>query len=222
MLWSEKILDLFKHLKIPATLPPGVVILNPYKEEEIFTLCEKFYRQYYYDNNNRVLIVGINPGRFGGGLTGIPFTDPIKLETICNIPNDLKKKSELSSDFIYQVIESLGGVKIFYSKFYFSSVSPLGYTWNGKNLNYYDIPELQSALIPFIKNCLMEQINFGLSKEFCFVLGEGKNYSFMCNLNQETKLFNKLIPLPHPRFIMQYKRKKLNQFIQKYKNALSI
>lgn len=221
MLWSEKILDLFKHLKISATLPPGVVVLNPYKEKEVFKLCKKFYAQYYSDNHTRTLIIGINPGRFGGGLTGIPFTDPIKLETICRIPNNLKKKSELSSDFIYRLIESLGGPAQFYSRFYFSSVSPLGFTRNGRNLNYYDIPELQLALLSFIKNSLMEQINFGLSKEVCFVLGEGKNFAFLNLLNQETKLFKKLVPLPHPRFIMQYKRKKLNQYIQEYSSTLS-
>ena len=160
MLWSEKILDLFKHLKISATLPSEVVVLNPHKEKEVFKLCEEFYRKYYSDNHNRTLIIGINPGRFGGGLTGIPFTDPIKLETVCGIPNDLKKKRELSSDFIYQVIESLGGPALFYSRFYFSSVSPLGFTRKSKNLNYYDIPELQSAIMSFIKKSLMGQNQF--------------------------------------------------------------
>lgn len=222
MLWSENILDLFKHLKIETRLPRGVEVLNPYQDRTVFHLCEKFYRQYYADSDSRTLIIGINPGRFGGGLTGIPFTDPIKLESICNIPNNLKKKSELSSDFIYQVIKRMGGPSNFYSKFYFSSVSPLGFTLEGKNLNYYDIPRLQTQLLPFIKDCLARQLDFGLNREVCFVLGEGKNFVFMTKLNEEIKAFKKLIPLSHPRFIMQYKRKQLNNFIIEYSKKLSL
>jgi hypothetical protein len=222
MLWSENILDLFKHLEITTVLPAGVVVLNPYKEKGVFQLCEKFYQQYYNDNKSRKLIIGINPGRFGGGLTGIPFTDPVKLENICGIPNKLKKKSELSSDFIYQIIESMGGPSVFYSNFYFSSVSPLGFTMNGKNLNYYDVPKLQSSLLPFIKSCLGKQIKFGIDREVCFILGEGKNFAFMNKLNDEIEFFKKIVPLSHPRFILQYKRKKLNQYIQDYKRKLSV
>ncbi len=40
---------------------------------------------------HRYLILGINPGRFGGGITGIPFTDPIRLQNICGIENDFQK-----------------------------------------------------------------------------------------------------------------------------------
>ena len=34
--------------------------------------------------------------------------------------------------------------------------------------------------------------------------------------------FEKIIPLSHPRFIMQYKRKKLDEYLNMYKNALAI
>jgi hypothetical protein len=222
VIWSEKILDLFKHLEITTKLPNGVVVLNPYQDAETFDLCRKFYTKYYNDDLSRSLIIGINPGRFGGGLTGIPFTDPLILETYCGISNTLQKRAEISSDFIYQVIDELGGLENFYSRFYFSSVSPLGFTKDNKNLNYYDIPALQSALIPFIKKFLFKQVAFGLNTEVCFVLGEGKNYMFMNKLNQELKIFNRLIPLSHPRFIMQYKKKQLKSYIQEYKKKLSI
>ena len=49
----------------------------------------------------RHLLLGINPGRFGGGVTGIPFTDPIRLQNVCGIENNFEKKQELSSVFIY-------------------------------------------------------------------------------------------------------------------------
>ena len=217
---SENILRFFRQLNIETPLPKGVEVLNPYRDENTFKLCEQFYRKYYHDERERHLIIGINPGRFGGGLTGIPFTDPHKLEAICKIPNTLHKKSELSADFIYSVITAFGGPENFYPKFYFSSVSPLGFTKDGKNLNYYDLPQLQSALKPFIIECMKMQLSFGLNKETCFILGEGKNYVFMNALNQEFQFFKKLVPLSHPRFIMQYKRKKLKNYIEQYVNAL--
>ena len=126
-MFADSILQFLKQLKITTPLPKGVEVLNPYRNEITYALCEQFYNKYYGDNNNRRLILGINPGRHGAGLTGIPFTDPIKLEMYCGIPNNLPKKSELSADFIYQMILAYGGLEQFYGKFHFSAVSPLGF-----------------------------------------------------------------------------------------------
>jgi hypothetical protein len=41
-------------------------------------------------------------------------------------------------------------------------------------------------------------------------------------LNERYHFFEQIIPLPHPRFIMQYRRKKLDQFIQLYLRRLGI
>jgi hypothetical protein len=212
----QSILNFLKELSIDTKLPKDVAMLNPYRDQNVFSLCEKFYKKFYGDNNPRIAILGINPGRLGGGLTGIPFTDPIKLQSACNIENDLQKRAELSADFIHQVIAAYGGLQKFYSKFYFSSVSPLGFTKDGKNLNYYDIPALENELKPFILQSLRTQLNFGLSRKICFVLGEGKNFQYIKSLNAEYGFFEQLVPLAHPRFVMQYKRKQLTYYIQDY------
>jgi len=48
--------------------------MNPFREfEQTLVVADEFYHKYYNDYNSRLLILGINPGRFGGGLTGIPF-----------------------------------------------------------------------------------------------------------------------------------------------------
>src|SRR5688500_11453194 len=137
MTLADQILSFYKSLKLSISLPEGVQVLNPFQNPDVFSLCEKFYRQFYNDSQPRKIIMGINPGRLGGGTTGIPFTDPVKLEKNCGISNSLPKKPELSADFIYTMIESFGGSQLFYSKFLFSSVSPLGFTKDGLNLNYY-------------------------------------------------------------------------------------
>lgn len=164
--------------------------------------------------------MGINPGRLGGGTTGIPFTDPVKLEKICGIPNLLPKKTELSADFIYTLIAACGGSQLFYSKFLFSSVCPLGFTKDGINMNYYDDKSLEQKTREFIIASIQSQLKFPVDREICFCMGEGKNYTYLMKLNSEHSFFKKIIPLPHPRFIMQYKRKKLPEFVSLYSEKL--
>jgi len=216
MTFADNVLAFNKKLKIDALLPDGVHVLHPFKDETAFKLCSLFYNKYYHDDAQRTVIFGINPGRLGGGLTGVPFTDPIKLETICHIPNTLSKKPELSADFIYQMISAFGGPETFYQKFFISAVSPLGFMKDDKNLNYYDIKELQEALSPFIVNCIEKQLQFNVRKDICYCLGEGDNFKFITKLNKKHQFFNTIVPLPHPRFIMQYRRKRVNEFIDLY------
>jgi hypothetical protein len=212
----DVITEFYKSLHLNIKLPTGVEVMNPYRDKTTIKLVELFYQKFYSDNNSRTLILGINPGRFGGGLTGIPFTDPIKLEQHCGIRNELPKKAELSADFIYSMINAYGGPQKFYSRYFISAVCPLGFTKAGKNLNYYDDKNLQNAVEGFIMQTLNTQLNFGINKEKCFCLGEGKNFEFLRKLNQRHSFFKQVIPLPHPRFIMQYRRKRLNEFVELY------
>jgi hypothetical protein len=221
MPFSTHILRFLKRLKITAELPAGVEILNPYQDKSVYALCELFYNKYYGDDHKRRLILGINPGRFGAGVTGIPFTDPIKLEKFCNIPNSLQKKPELSADFIYQMISAFGGPDSFYSKFHFSAVSPLGFVKDGKNLNYYDIRELETSLRPFIIETLTKTLKFGVDTSVCYCLGEGENFKFLKRMNEEQKFFEKIVPLAHPRFIMQYRRKKVGEYVGEYVRTMN-
>ncbi|NJN42712.1 MAG: DUF4918 family protein [Flammeovirgaceae bacterium] len=74
---------------------------------------------------------------------------------------------------------------------------------------------------PFIVASIRKQIEFGVNTEACYCLGEGKNFAFLEKLNSEYGFFQNLVPLPHPRFIMQYKRKKLKSYLQLYKDKLT-
>ena len=217
---SNKILKFFTALNISAKLPTGVEVLNPYHDPVTFGLCQQFYKKYYSDDHERTLILGINPGRFGGGVTGIPFTDPIRLETECGISNDLSKKPELSSDYIYRMITAFGGPNLFYSQYYIGSCSPLGFTKAGLNLNYYDDRELEKKITPFIIESLQTQLGFGIRRDKCFCLGEGENFKFLTRLNVTNHFFERIVPLSHPRFIMQYRRKKIDQYIADYLTKL--
>ncbi|MEJ7672879.1 MAG: uracil-DNA glycosylase family protein [Chitinophagaceae bacterium] len=194
--------------------------MNPFKDEATMQLCTQFYIKYYSDNNNRRMIIGINPGRFGGGVTGIPFTDPIRLKKVCDIENSWAAKQELSSVFVYDVINAFGGAEKFYKQFYITALSPLGFTSHGRNLNYYDDRDLQNSIKDFVVDCMNLQLKFGIDRKVAFCLGDGKNYKYLSKLNEEEKFFEKIIPLSHPRFIMQYKLKKKEEYIQSYLEKL--
>lgn len=218
---ADSILSFFKELRITVKLPKHVEVLYPYDNPATFDLCDQFYRKYYSDNGQRTLLLGINPGRFGSGTTGVSFTDPIKLEKYCNIKNDLPKKAELSADFIYAMIEAFGGPEKFYSQFYISSVSPLGFVMNGKNINYYDIPRLEKVITPFMIESINKMMGMRMRSEKCFCIGGDKNLKSLSRLNDQHKWFKEIIPLPHPRFIMQYRRKKMNEYIDFWIEALT-
>jgi len=219
MTFAKQIILFQNKLKLDIKLPEGVVVLNPYQEAVAGSLCKRFYERFYSDNHERTLILGINPGRFGGGITGIPFTDPVKLNSL-GIKNDLPQKRELSADFIYEMIDGCGGADKFYRKFYVSAISPLGFMKDEKNLNYYDVKGLPEILEHFIVACLKEQLNWRINKNICYCLGEGDNYKFLKKLNEKYLFFETIIPLPHPRFIMQYRRKRLKEFIDVYRQKL--
>ncbi len=225
--FADRIISFNKQLNFTGTLPVGVQIMNPFKESpEALTCSSLFYRKYYDDNGSRHLILGINPGRFGSGLTGVSFTDPKRLITKCEIPYSGQITHEPSSEYVYDMINAFGGITAFYSKFYIHSICPLGFTITGKkgnevNYNYYDLPELQKAVYPFIIENLEKQLKMGFETDICYCFGTGKNYSFFKKLNEEMQFFKKIIPLEHPRFIMQYKSKTKQLYIDKYLQAFS-
>lgn len=218
---SYAILKFLKNLRPDFHLPEGVAIMNPFTNKDSSALATIFYNKFYKDHHPRKFIFGINPGRFGAGVTGVPFTDPIRLQDDCGIPNDLPKKPELSSIFIYDVIKRYGGPHAFYKDFFITALSPLGFTKNGLNLNYYDDKELLKASEPFIIDTIKKTKKEILTDtNSCFCLGEGTNFKIFRQLNKKHQLFEKIIPLPHPRFIMQYKRKQVGEFADEYVRRL--
>jgi hypothetical protein len=218
---SQLLYNFFTKLRITEILPDGIEILNPYANKEVLAINKSFYDKYYNDNNKRVLAFGINPGRFGAGLTGIAFTDAKALEENLKIKNNLNKKPELSATFIHKAINAYGGPTAFYNNFLVTAVSPLGFIKNGININYYDEPALQKALLPFIKQTISQQYELTGKRDICVTIGKGTNLKFLSEINRELKLFRKIIPLGHPRWIMQYQRKREEEHIKKYVQTLN-
>lgn len=213
---GKQICHFYCNLSPDFLLPDAISIMHPYHDHAVQKVVKTFYKRFYGDHHPRILLLGINPGRFGAGITGVSFTDPIRLEEHCGIKNHFLKKQELSSVFIYDLIKAYGGVEPFYRQFFISSICPLGFTRNGKNLNYYDNKTLQQSAEKFILKTLLEQKKIMHSPDVCLCLGEGTNYRYFCQLNEKHHLFSQIIPLPHPRWVMQYKRKQKEAFIELY------
>jgi len=175
MTFAQKVLTYHLETLQPNwKLPKGVDLLYPFEGEATQACMTTFYEKYFSDNRDRIFVAGINPGRFGAGVTGVPFTGPKMLRKQCGIEHDFTGK----------------------------------------------------AIRPRIIENFDTQLAFGSRREFLLCLGEGKNYKFLKALNDERGWFGEVIPLSHPRYVMQYKRKSLDvylaDFVAKSERALSV
>lgn len=218
--FATRAIRFFHSLEPPPAVPADIEVLFPFADPAVKKVVRAFFMKYYNDNYKRHLMIGINPGRYGAGITGINFTAPRQLRNECGIDHPFPDQSELSAEFIYAVINAYGGPVGFYRDFFIAAMSPLGYTRAGKNLNYYDDQRLMDAVYPFALQCMEKEFAFGLERETVICIGGEKNFRFLQQLNNENRLFNKIIPLPHPRYIMQYRRAKKQAYIEEYLKAM--
>lgn len=223
--FGEKVIAFNRNLNYPGKLPDTFQVLNPYlANPETLVVMEQFYRKYYHDYEKRKFIIGINPSRHGAGVTGVPFTDTKRLESVCGITMHSAHTHEISSVFMYDMILAFGGAEAFYRHFYINSPFPLAIikqknSLDGVNANYYDNRLLFNAVRSFMVSTLRKHIALGIDTEEVFVLGK-KNALFLADINQEEKFFGKLTVLEHPRFIQQYKSKEKQFYIDKYLKVL--
>jgi len=222
---ASRILDFYKNVDFDGELPDNIHLLNPYKDNpEIQDSVYQFYNKYYNDEKPRHLILGINPGRLGAGATGIPFTDTKRLQDICDIQVSGKTTHEPSSVFVYEMIDAFGGPELFYQHFYINSVCPLGFVKKSEeklvNYNYYDSTVLTSVVSQFIIDNIRQQIDIAGTTDVCYCLGTGKNFKYLNKINTIYHFFDEIVPLEHPRYIMQYRTKQKARYIEDYVEKL--
>ena len=229
--FGDKVLEFKAHLsKISIDMPEGFKIINPFNgsnKGQINEVTKMFYNKYYSDDKLRRLIIGSSPARRGTAVTGIPYEDAIHLQNTTGIYIDDFYVNKSSSSFLYDVIDKYGGSENFYSDFYMNFVCPLGIVrmnQKGKevNCNYYENKKVCDLLSSFILESIKKQIEFGIDTSVVYCIGSGENYAYLTNLNNKYHFFEKIVPLEHPRFIMQYNSTRKDEFIQKYLDALNI
>lgn len=218
--FAQQVIEFNKKLQYSGKLPEDFQVLNPYLDNpETLVVIEKFYQKFYNDSNQRKFLIGINPSRHGAGVTGVPFTDTKRLESVCGIQMKSARTHEVSSVFMYDMIEQYGGVEEFYKEVYINSPFPLAIVRKSKgswiNANYYDDKSLFNDVKEFMISSLQKHLSLNLQTSEVFILGK-KNADFISKLNQEANLFSKMTVLEHPRYIQQYKSKEKDMYIDKY------
>ena len=216
--WSTTLSAYYQSLQKPI-IPEWYECMNPYEHPETMPIVDAFLNKYYDDDRPRTLALGINPGRFGSGITGISFTDPINLKEKLKIPHDFEMRAEISSAFIYEVIDAYGGPEAFFHEYFISAVYPLGFLHEGKNINYYDLDKWRAYMLDPIIEQIERHLKWNVRRDRVICIGQGENLKVLTQLNNEFRWFEEVIGLPHPRWIMQYRRKQVNAFIQTYLDA---
>lgn len=226
---SEKILTHCDNLsKIKIDSFDYYKIINPYNDcnkEQIKVITTKFYTRFYNDKKKRRLILGSNPARRASAVTGVPFEDAIHLQKETGIFIDNFYVNKSSSNFLYDVIDEYGGCEKFYNDFYMNFVFPLGISkinskGNEVNYNYYDVKQYEERFEEYIIKSIKEILQFNIDTSICYCIGSGKNYEYLVKLNRKYNFFKEIIPLEHPRFIMQYNSKNKDLYLKKYLEAL--
>ena len=221
---ADKIIEFNKNLTYNGKLPEDFMVLNPYLDNpETLEVMQRFYHKFYNDSLQRKFLIGINPSRHGAGVTGVPFTDTKRLESVCGIKMTSAYTHEVSSVFVYDMIAEYGGAETFYKDIYINSPFPLAIVRKSKgswiNANYYDDKALFNDVKDFMIDSLKKHISLNIDTSEVFIMGK-KNADFISKLNQEADLFKKMTVLEHPRYIQQYKSKEKQLYIDKYVLAL--
>lgn len=222
--FAVQVIEFNRTLHYTGKLPDDFQVLNPYLDNpETLEVMQQFYHKYYNDSNRRKFLLGINPSRHGAGVTGVPFTDTKRLQSICGIKMHSAYTHEVSSVFVYDMIAEYGGPEEFYREVYINSPFPLAIVRKSKgnwvNANYYDDKALFNDVKDFIIDSLKKHLSLNLDASEVFIMGK-KNADFLTKINQEANLFGKMTVLEHPRYIQQYKSKEKQLYIDKYILAL--
>lgn len=228
--FSDKVFKYDQELgNVKIDLPDSYKLINPYSgrnKKQVLQIVQIFYHKYFNDTNKRRLILGSSPARRGSAITGVPFEDASNLQKETGIAIANFHVSNASSNFLNKVIDKYGGRNKFYRDFYLNFVCPLGICktnskGNQVNCNYYENKRVEEILTPFMISALKKQINFGIDTSVCYCIGSGPNYQELSKINKELYLFQKIIPLEHPRFVTQYHPGDEEKYLHKYLNALT-
>lgn len=228
--FSEKVFQFDQELgNVKIDLPAPYKLIKPYSsrnKKQVLQVVQTFYQKYFNDNNKRCLILGSSPARRGSAITGVPFEDASNLQKETGISIANFHVSKASSNFLNEVIDKYGGRTKFYHDFYLNFVCPLGICktnskGNQVNCNYYENKRVEEMLTPFIISVLKTQISFGIDTSVCYCIGSGQNYQELSKINKKLHLFQKIIPLEHPRFVTQYHPEDEGKYLTKYLNALT-
>jgi hypothetical protein len=219
--FADKAINFFSNIEDPIPGHSEIKSMSIFQNDSVRENIRLFYQKYYSDADKRTFVIGINPGRLGSGVTGIPFTDTHTLHTLLDISQKSTISKEPTSQFVSQLIKQYPNPADFYKKYFLTSLSPVGFTKNNKNFNFYDDMDFYRKIKPYLIESLRRQLSLGALPK-AIVWGKGKNYSLIKQINDEYNFFTEITPLEHPRYVIQYKRSELEDYILHQKSVFEM
>ena len=159
----------------------NIGILEEFKENKFW--IKKFHEKYVENNKPKIIICGINPGRFGAGKTGIPFLDFNSLRNI--FPEIQSVDKEKTATFMFEVIQRFG-IDEFYNKFHLTNLSWYGFynKTTGKNVNYNELP---SHIANFLLEKFVQEVNY-LKADIIIPISDIALWELTLNLKKNSKI----------------------------------
>lgn len=188
----------------------GITILQDFLEYR--PNAEQFIQQYLPEPLPQTVILGLNPGRSGAGLTGIPFLD---FRSLANLLPDTplpRNDTEPSANFFHRVVQNVG-VEKFYRTFYVSNVAAVGFLRDGKNCNY---PELPTAAQRVIEERFLAEMA-QLQPKRIIALGREVEATVQRLFPDDSV---RISHLPHPSWIMTYRLREAQSWVRRYTQML--
>lgn len=215
----NEVIDFYQKFVGPSKLPTDLELINPYADEDRRNAIHSFYDKYYDDSKVRVHVLGINPSRMHKTATGINYTDGFALSEYCGIDNSFSKTRELTADFFYRVVNAMGGPSEFFARIFPWAMMPVCVTKQGDYANYYE-----ESVVEHLRDLVEENVRWTSklpSTGKLVILGTGENHKFFEGMPGSPFGYNEVRVVPHPRWVMQYNRSKLDDYIDQYIEALS-
>jgi hypothetical protein len=200
----EELMNKKLHIRNQLELK-GIHILDGFINNQ--HLIEAFYDKYYVDNEPRIVLCGINPGRNGAGKTGVPFLDFHSLSRL--LPNIIDKDKELSAQFIFELISHFGPEK-FFKHVYLTNISWFGFANLKGNVNYYD---LDTDLQDMFTNGFVEEMEL-VRPSTIIPLSKRVESTLRYMKNQNRLPFPISQPLGHPYYFSNFKSRRETGLMQ--------
>ena len=105
------------------------------------------------------------------------------------------------------------GVEAFFRRFYVTNISAVGYVKNGRNQTYHDLPE---AALRVVERNFMEEMA-AVQPARMIALGQHPHATVGKLLSSSV---GEIVYLPHPSWIMTYRRREADAWVGRYIDAL--
>lgn len=93
---------------------------------------------------------------------------------------------------------------------------PLGFLQDGKNINYYELKDWKKFMLDQVVKEIEAHMHWPINRKVAISIGAGENLKVLTQLNDEYGWFESVKALPHPRWVMQYRRKRKQEFLDEY------